>query len=104
MDPMICFLFEVVLEVRVTTRDQVYKELVTLATFQYMPKITLSRLYPVELGDDYILETKPAEFPQESVHHTANFSYVMPLSNAQIVLEGIVSEKENILKIVEIRE
>ena len=60
MDPMICMLFEVVLEVRITTHDRVYKELVTLATFQYLPKITLSRFYPVELGDDYILETKPA--------------------------------------------
>ena len=37
MDPMICLLFEVVLEVKIETRDRVFKENITLATFPYVP-------------------------------------------------------------------
>jgi len=52
---MIMLLFEVVLEVRIETGNSVRKENISLATFPYLPKITLSRLYPAEIGDDYIL-------------------------------------------------
>ena len=54
MDPLICILLSVVLEVRIETQTNVFKEEVTLATFPYMPKMTLSRLTPIEIGDDYI--------------------------------------------------
>ena len=57
MDPLVCLIFEVVLEVRIETKDAIFKEYVTLATFHYMPRISWSTLYPVELGDDYILQT-----------------------------------------------
>ena len=54
MDPLICILLSVVLEVRIETQTNVFKEEVTLATFPYMPKMTLTRLTPIEIGDDYI--------------------------------------------------
>ena len=57
MDPLICLIFELVLEVRIETRDTIFKEYVTLATFHYMPRISRSVLYPVELGDDYVLKS-----------------------------------------------
>ena len=57
MDPLICLIFELVLEVRIETPDTIFKEYVTLATFHYMPRISWSILYPVELGDDYLLKS-----------------------------------------------
>jgi len=40
MDPLVCLIFEVVLEVRIETTDAIFKEYVTLATFHYMPRIS----------------------------------------------------------------
>lgn len=57
MDVLVCILFEVVIEVRIETSDAIFKEFITLAIIPYMPRITMSRQYPIELGDDYILES-----------------------------------------------
>lgn len=104
MDPMICFLFEIVLEVRIETQEAVFNETVTLASFPYMPRMTLSRLYPIEIGDDYLLMSVSAEMPRKPHDRGAALSHVLPLKGAEIVLEGIVSENDNILKQVELRE
>lgn len=67
-----------------------------------MPRITISRQYPVEVGDDYILEEVSTEMPRLNV--CSKVASVMPLRNAKIVLEGIVSERDSILKQVELRQ
>ena len=104
MDPMICLLFEIVLEVRIETHDTVFTEMVTLASFPYMPRMTLSKLYPVEVGDDYLLMSVSAQRPRKLHDDCAALNHVLPLKNAEIVLEGIVSERDTILKQVELRE
>lgn len=104
MDPMICLLFEIVLEVRIETSEAVFTENVTLASFPYMPRITMSRLYPVEVGDDYLLMSVAAELPKKPRDENGSLAHVLPLKGAEIVLEGIVSERDTILKQVEIRE
>lgn len=97
MDPKICLFFEVVLEVKIETRDKVFKEDITLATFPYIPQVTLTRLQPLSIGDDYILDSISAEIPRERTA-LGTFSHVTPVKGAEIILEGIVSEKDTILK------
>ena len=104
MDPMICLIFEVVLEVRIETRDAVHNEIITLASFSYMPRMTQSKLYPIEIGDDYLLLSNSAELAHKPNDNKATFTHVLPLKGAEIVLEGIISEKDSILKQVELRE
>ena len=94
--------FEVVLEVRIETKDKVYKEIITMGSFAYMPRITYSTIYPISIGDDYILQSVSAEMPRETP--TGTFAHVAPLRGAELILEGIVSESDEILKQVEIRE
>lgn len=103
MDVQICILFEVVIEVRIETSDAVFKEFVTLAIIPYMPHITISRVYPVELGDDYILESVSLKLPRKTPS-CSHYPQVLPIKGAEILLEGIVSSRDDIMKQVEIRE
>ena len=57
LDPLICLYFELVVEVQVETDLEVHRDFVTLATFPYCPKITITRLKPAEIVDDFILQT-----------------------------------------------
>ena len=45
----------------VVEKEAVFNETVTLASFPYMPRMTISRLYPIEIGDDYLLMSVSAE-------------------------------------------
>ena len=103
LDPMMCIVFSIVLEVKVETRDAVHKQILTLATVPYLPKLHCSRLFPLEISTDYILQEIP-------VHKTlplvggASCVEVIPLEGAKIIFEGIVSEDAQVLKTVEIKE
>lgn len=94
-------LFEVILEVKIETRFHVYKECITLATIPYLPRITMSRRDPLEIGDDYLLEEVSTEVPHGNP--SCKIATVMDLRNAKIVLEGIVSERDAIVQQIEVR-
>ena len=95
-DPLICLLFEFVLEIKVESQDRVINDTVTVATFPYMPKITRSKLHPVEIVDDFILETRPIS-KASKLCPTSQLVHVMQgYEQSSICLEGIVSENEKI--------
>ena len=63
-----------------------------------MPRMTLSKLYPIEVGDDYLLMSVSAEMPRKPHDDSAALTHVLPIKGAEIVIEGIISEKDTILK------
>lgn len=86
------------LEVRVETPDKVIKEPITIATFPYMPRLSRTRLLPLEVVDDFILETMSVNKARSFLADTSLMHVMSGVQDAQVVLEGIISENEQILQ------
>ena len=92
--------FEIVAEVLIETDIEIRRDFVTLATFPYCPKITLSCFKPAEILDDYILKSVPVFMPQ--VPRLENLTCPQFLQDAEICIEAIISSNDEIVKLVEL--